>query len=150
MRRVARSWLIVVSLLNGLAGLICGVLLLVKPDGGLLMASALLPVVATLPLASIFFRDLFWIGVAMLLALGVPNVLAALQLVRRSRWQYPASLAAAVLLMAWCGFELVYMFNSAAVGYFLVGAVSALCSLSFITRAQEASASQPLRADAAK
>jgi len=129
MRRMARAFLIVVSILNGLAGLICGVLLMVVPDGRLLQMGSLLPVVKTLPLANIFFRDFFWIGLAMLLALGVPNLIAALMLVQRSEEQYVATLVAGVLLVLWCGFELIYLSNVPAVGYFAVGVISVLLSV---------------------
>jgi hypothetical protein len=129
MRRVARGFLIVVTILNGLAGLVCGLLLLAKPDGRFLQAGALLPLLRTFPLASVFFRDFAWIGVAMLLVLGGPNLIAAVMLVRQSEKQYVASLVAGVLLILWCSFELIYLFNPAAVGYFLVGAVYILCSI---------------------
>ena len=128
MQKVARAWLITISLLNGLAGLVCGVLLIARPDGGLLMATALLAVVEKFPLASIFFRDLFWIGVAMILVLGAPNGIAAVMLIRQDARQYQVALGAAVLLMCWCAFELIFMFNGAAIGYFAVAIVSALCA----------------------
>jgi hypothetical protein len=140
MRRVARAFLIVVSILNSFAGLVCGVMLIVKPDGRLLQMGALLPVVKTMPLSNIFFRDFFWIGVAMLLGLGIPNLIAAVMLVRRSEKQYLATLVAGVLLVLWCSFEFVYMFNVPAVGYFVVGVLSILCSVSLLRPAAEASA----------
>jgi hypothetical protein len=140
MRGFARGWLLVVSVLNGFAGLVCGVLLVAKPDGSLLMATALLPVIRTLPLAGIFFTDMFWIGVAMLLALGVPNAVTALALFRRSERQYLFTLVAGVLLMLWTGFELMFMFNGAAAGYFLVGVVSAECSWVLLGQGQVATA----------
>lgn len=129
MRRAARVYLIVVSILNGLAGLVCGVLFIASPDGSLMGFQPLLAVVQTLPLADIFFRDLWWIGVAMLLMLAVPNLAATVTLLRQGAHQYRVTLAAAVLLMLWCGFEIAFMFNVAAVGYFVVGAVSAFCSV---------------------
>ena len=129
MRKVARSLLIVVSILNGVAGVVCGVLFLAGPDGHLMQAGALLPIVQRLPLASVFFRDFTWIGVAMLLVLGIPNSIAAVMLLRRSESQYTATLAAGVLLVLWCGFELIFMFNALAVGYFVVGLISILSSV---------------------
>ena len=126
MRRVARVFLIIVSILNGLAGLVCGLLLIVRPDGSFLQMGALVPVVKTLPLANIFFRDFLWLGVAMLLALGIPNLIAALMLVRRSERQYVATLVTGFLLVLWCSFEMIYMFNAPALGYFVVGVVSVL------------------------
>ncbi len=133
MQRVARGYLIVVSILNGLAGLVCGLLFIVRPDGSLLQAGALLPVIRTLPLASVFFRDFLWIGVAMLLVLGVPNTVAAVMLLRRSEQQYLVTLVAGLLLVMWTGFELVFMYNAPALGYFAIGLLSILASV-FRTR----------------
>jgi hypothetical protein len=129
MRGVARGLLIFVSILNGIAGLVCGVLFIAGPDGRLMQAGALLPVIQRLPLASVFFGDFTWIGVVMLLALGVPNSIAAVMLLRKSENQYRVTLAAGTLLAVWCGFELIFMFNALAVGYFVVAIVSILSSL---------------------
>ncbi len=145
MHRVTRGFLIAVSVLNGVAGLVCGVLFLVSPDGSLMAFEPLLPVVRTLPLADIFFRDLMWIGIAMLLALGIPNVVASVMLLRRSEKQYIVTLAAAVLLILWCSFELIFMFNVAALGYFAVGVMSALASVVLQRRAPHASRLGDLR-----
>ncbi|MDR3686597.1 MAG: hypothetical protein P4L93_06555 [Coriobacteriia bacterium] len=128
MNRVARVFLIVVSIFNSFAGLLCGLLLIAEPDGRLLQMGALLPVVQTFPLAGIFFRDFFWLGVAMLLALGLPNLVAAVMLFRNSNKQYVVTLFAGVVLVLWCSFEFIYMFNIAAVGYFVVGVLSILSS----------------------
>jgi hypothetical protein len=135
MGRVGRGFLIVVSILNGVAGLVCGVLFIAGPDGRLMQAGALLPVVQGLPLASVFFRDFLWVGVAMLLALGVPNSIAAVMLLRKSQNQYQATLVAGILLVLWCAFELIFMINVLAVGYFVIGLVSVLCSILLLSRA---------------
>jgi hypothetical protein len=135
MGRVARGFLILVSILNGVAGLVCGVLFIAGPDGRLMQAEALLPVVQGLPLSSVFFEDFLWIGVAMLLVLGVPNSAAAVMLLRKSQSQYLATLGAGALLVLWCGFELIFMINALAVGYFVIGLVSVLCSILLLRRA---------------
>ena len=129
MRRVARGFLIVVSILNGFAGLVCGVLFIAGPDGHLLQAGALLLVIQGLPLASVFFQDFLWIGAAMLVVLGVPNSIAAVMLLRKSQNQFLATLVAGMLLLLWCGFELIFMFNVPAVGYCVTGLISILCSI---------------------
>jgi hypothetical protein len=147
-QRAARVWLLIVSALNGAAGLVCGLLLIARPDGSLLGASALLPVIRRFPLADVLFQDMFWIGVAMLLALGLPNLIALVALLRRMSHQYLLSLAAAVLLMLWCGFEMPYMFNYAALGYFFVGAISAACSVWMLGASREANARQAHRVEA--
>jgi len=129
MRRVARVYLMIVSVLNGFAGVLCGALLLAQPDGRLLQLGATLPVLQRMPLADIFFRDFLWLGIAMIVALGIPNTVAAVMLFRRNQRQYVATLVAGVLLVAWCVFESVYMFNAAAAGYFTVGALAIVASL---------------------
>lgn len=129
MRRSARVFLVVVSILNGVAGLICGVLFIAKPDGSLLQAGALIPVIGALPLANIFFRDFVWIGIAMLLVLGVPNTVATVMLLKRNERRYLLTLVAGVLLIAWTGFELVFMYNVAALAYFMVGVLSVFFSV---------------------
>lgn len=129
MRKAARAFVMLVSMLNGAAGLVCGALFLVSPDGSLMGFEPLLAVVRTLPLADVFFRDLAWIGVAMLLVLATPNTIAAFMLIRRTAGQYVATLAAALLLVLWTGFELVFMYNAAAVGYFVIGVLSIACSV---------------------
>ena len=129
MQRAARGFLIVVSILNGVAGLVCGVLFIAGPDGRFLQAGALLDVVQELPLASFFFQDFVWIGVAMLLVLGVPNSVATVMLLRKNEDQYFATLFAGVLLLLWTGFELIFMINALAIGYFIIGLVSVLSSV---------------------
>jgi hypothetical protein len=64
----------------------------------------------------------------MILALGLPNLIAAVMLLTRSDKQYIATLVAGVLLLLWCGFELIYMFNIAAVGFFVFAVLSILAS----------------------
>ena len=79
----------------------------------------------------------------MLLGLGVPNLIAAVMLIRRSERQYTATLAAGVLLLLWCGFELIYMFNAAVVGYFVVAVMSILSSVYLLKRPHAVASSQP-------
>lgn len=128
MRRVARVYLLVVSLLNGVAGLVCGALFIVSPDGALMGWGPLLPIVQELPLSEVFFQDFVWIGVAMLLVLGFPNTVAAVMLFRRAGRQYVMTCAAGVLLLAWTGFELLFMYNAAAAGFFVAGVLAILAS----------------------
>jgi hypothetical protein len=139
MRRVARGFLVVVSILDGVLGLVCGLLLVSAPDGRFLHMEALRQVIGAFPLANTFFRDFLWIGVAMLLALGIPNAVAAVMLLGRRPGQYVATLVAAILLILWCGFELIYMFNGPAVGYLVVAIISVACSVVLMRSPETAS-----------
>lgn len=127
MQRVARGYLLFISFFDGVLGLVCAALIMAAPDGRFLGMGVLLPTIAEFPLADVFFRDFAWIGRAMLLVLGVPNLVAAVMLVRRSAGQYIVTLVAGVLLLLWCGFELIYLFNAGAVGFFVAG-VAAICA----------------------
>ncbi len=128
MRKAARILLVLVSVINGVAGLMTGTLFIASPSGSLMGWEPLVSVVRTLPLADIFFRHLMWIGIAMLLVLAIPNAAAAVMLIRRAPGQYAACIIAGALLMLWTGFELVFMYNVAAVAYFMIGALSVLCA----------------------
>jgi hypothetical protein len=82
-----------------------------------------------MPLANVFFQDFLWIGIAMLLVLGIPNTVATVLLVRKSASQYRATLATGILLLLWTGFELIFMPNGLAIGYFVVGIVVVAASV---------------------
>ena len=118
MRRV----LIAISGINALSALICGVLIIVAPDGSMMAMESLLPLIADFPLASIFFRDLLWIGVAMLLILCLPNAISTAALLGKMSAQYQLVIGANILIMLWTVFQFVYLFNGLAVAYFLLGA----------------------------
>ncbi|MGV8083624.1 MAG: hypothetical protein AB2L09_08360 [Coriobacteriia bacterium] len=135
MQRIARTFLVIVSVLNGVSGLLCGALLIAQPSGSLMQMGALLPSVQRMPLADVFFRDFRWTGIAMLVALAAPNLTASVLLLRRHRKQYVAALVAAIFLAAWCSFELVYIFNAPAVGYLVIAIVSIAASLMLMRRA---------------
>ena len=75
-----------------------------------------------------------------LLVLGIPNTAAAVMLLRRDESRYKVTLASALLLLAWTGFELVFMINGLAVGYFVVGIFSAIASVHLLRAASPASA----------
>ncbi len=135
MRRLTRGYLLALSILNGFTGLLCGMLFIIRPDGSLLVAGALLPVVRSLPMAGVFFQNFLWIGIAMVLVLGIPNTVAAVMLIRRSDKQYVVTLVAGVLLMLWTSFELVFMYNAGALAYFVLGVLSVLSS-AFLLRSE--------------
>jgi len=133
--KAARPFLFVVSALNALAGLICGVLLIAAPDGSLMAAGELLPVVATFPLAYLFFQDLRWIGIAMLLVLWIPNELAVLALWFKHRLQYTVVVITNIAMMLWCTFQFIFMFNWLAVVYFVLGALMVIAAIYLSRRA---------------
>ncbi|MCL2402956.1 MAG: hypothetical protein FWC86_01785 [Coriobacteriia bacterium] len=119
--KIARLFIFIVSTVNALAGLVCGILLIVAPDGRLMAAGELLPVIAALPLAHIFFQDLRWIGIAMLIVLWIPNELSTIALWLKHKLQYTVVVIANAAMMLWCTFQFIFMFNWLAVAYFVLG-----------------------------
>jgi len=132
--RTIRPFLLSVSIINAVSALVCGVLLIVAPDGSLMAAEELIPVIAAFPFAQIFFQDLLWIGIAMLLVLCVPNATAAIMLIRRTASQYHVAIFANALIMMWCAFQFVFMFNWLAVFYFTLAAVMVGCAMCMARR----------------
>jgi len=130
-----RSFILTISIINAVSAFVCGILLIAAPDGSLMAAGELLIPIATFPLAHIFFQDLLWIGIAMLLVLCIPNTVAATLLIRRHALQYHAVILANILVMTWCSFQFIYMFNWLAVIYFLLGLLMVLGALFLIRHA---------------
>jgi len=122
--------LLVISLLNGIAGLICGTLMIVRPDGSLMALQSVIPVLRQTPvLGALFFRDLLWVGIVMLLGLGIPSSFAAVLTIRKHRWMYGAQLLAGICLLLWCITELLILPNPAVVGYLVVGIVQVISAV---------------------
>ncbi len=131
MKKAGRIVLLVISLLNGIAGLICGILMIVKPDGSLMAMQSVIPVLRQTPvLGALFFRDLLWVGIVMLLALGIPSSLAAVKTLRKHRWMYRSQLFAGICLLLWCITELLILPNPAVIGYLVVGIVQVVFAIS--------------------
>ena len=109
--KAIRGFVLVTTLFNGIAGLICGLLFIGWPDGSLMAAEGMIPMLQTFPLADIFFRDFLWIGIAMILVLGIPSTIAGIMLLRKTAHQYIGSLVAAVLVLLWCMAEMPFLPN---------------------------------------
>ena len=130
MSKAARIFLIAANLANGIAGIVCGLLFVAAPDGALMGAAdgGLLEIVQAFPLSEVFFRDFRWIGFAMLLAIGLPGMVAAVALLRREHNRYRWSLLAGVFLFAWCTIEMLFMPNWLCVLYAIVAALTIVLS----------------------
>ncbi|MCL2332389.1 MAG: hypothetical protein FWC54_02730 [Actinomycetia bacterium] len=131
MKKAGRIVLLVISLLNGIAGLVCGILMIVKPDGSLMAMQSVIPVLRQTPvLGALFFRDLLWVGIVMLLALGIPSSLASVLTIRKHRCRYRSQLFAGICLLLWCITELFIIPNPVVVGYLVVGIVQVVLAIS--------------------
>ncbi len=140
MRKIMRF----ICAFNGACAIVCGAMMMagavgLLPEGADPFAS-LVEAVRMLPLPGFMTRDLFWPGLALLLVNGVANGIATVQFARAGRT--PAArtgqsaersargwaLAAGVLLIGWCAFELAFMPNALSMAYLVVGCVQAACA----------------------
>jgi len=134
--KVARLFVVTISVINAVCALICGVLFIGWPDGSLMAAGEMLEYIAAFPLAQVFFQDFRWIGIAMLLVLGLPNILASIALLKKHAFQYQIVIIANALMMLWCAFQFVYLFNWLAVGYFSLGTLMIACAI-YLSKCEE-------------
>jgi len=129
MFRGIQQFVLWVSGINAVCALVCGVLFIGWTDGSLMSAGEMLDYIATFPFAQIFFQDFRWIGIAMLLVLCLPNATAVYALLRQLPGRFLVVIVANTLMMLWCSFQFVYLFNWLVVGYFTLGALMVATAL---------------------
>lgn len=129
---------------NGICAIACGAMMMagavgLLPEGADPFAS-LVEAVRMLPLPDFMTQDLLWPGLALLLVNGVANGIATVQFARSGgapgkqafrsveRSARGWALAAGVLLIGWCAFELVFMPNALSVAYLVIGCVQTACA----------------------
>jgi len=110
-------WVLIILLaLEGLAGIICGPLLMIKPDGSVIQMP--LSIMRGSP-----FTDFFIPGLVMFLFLGIfPSIIAyglwkkpawiwpdPFNPFKRYHWSWAGSLAAGIILMIWLTVELIWV-----------------------------------------
>jgi len=117
-----RRAILTISVINGFTGLVCGALLMIRPDGALMGLGVVIPVLHRTPvLGDVFFRNLLWVGVVMFAGLGVPGTIAAALTLKKKDQQYHLQSLAGILLVFWCVAELFLLPNPAVLFYLVVG-----------------------------
>lgn len=133
MTRIASGYALFINWFNGICAVICG---------GWMMLSALvnlplswndwmpLYLYDSMPLHDVFFVSHFWPGLALLLVNGVSNIIALAYRFKGDRRAWATwCLVAGVLLIAWTGFELVFIPNFASVFYMVLGVLQLAAAL---------------------
>lgn len=136
-RTGARLVVRIVCAFNGICAVACGFFMMAGAAGALpssldsafALFNDMVPVIRRLPLPEFMAVNLFWPGLALALVNGVANLVASWLFLRRRealarRW----ALAAGVLLIGWCAFELAYLPNPVSVAYLVVGIVQTVCA----------------------
>jgi hypothetical protein len=108
-----RIALLAISLFDGIAGVICGALLMAVPDGSLMGMQSVIPLLQKLPFAQLFFSNLFCVGLAMFLMLGVSGISAALATLRHAPSWKSTQLVAGIQMALFCLIEISFMPNVA-------------------------------------
>ncbi len=127
---VLRKTLVGICIVNGISALICGFMMILVPDGSLMgMPPSML---SNFPGQELFFRDFRWPGIALLLVNGIPNTIAASLMLLHRKSGFPVGLLAGCLLICWCLFEMIFLFNTFALFYLAVGVVQAALGLYLI------------------
>lgn len=122
-----RKALIFWTLFIGLGALAGGSAMLMDPTGGALGMDAMLPYFQVLPFADVLFRDFIFSGIALLLVNGLPNLLAAVLLLRRKKAGVVLGGVLGITLMLWICIQF-YMFplNFMSTAYFIFGLIQTL------------------------
>ena len=126
--------LLILCAFVGIGALAGSALALIAPDGSLMAAQELIPILQGLPLVGKYVDSLFLPGCALLLFVCIPQMLAALLLLRKHPKQYAIGLIGGLLLSVFTVVELVIMPSFLSWVYLLFGVIeivsSLVCSLS--------------------
>lgn len=112
-----------ICLINGVCAVFFGGVMMLFPQNTPFGLDVLLTEMTTFPFNDIFFQNLFWSGLALLLCNGMCNLIASALFLTRHAYALRWASVAAVLLMIWCIAELVFLPNPAAVFYWFIGLV---------------------------
>lgn len=129
MSSVQEKVLFTLSLLIGLGAVIFGPLMMIFPVNTPLGLNELLPAMKNFPFQDIFFKDLFWSGLALLLCNGVCNTISVIQFIRKKSSFTGWTLAASLLLILWCITELLFLPNVPAVFCLVLGIIQLILSV---------------------
>ena len=130
--RKSRIALRIICGVNGMCALVFGAIMMIWPTDTPMGLSELIPLIQTMPLPAFMTETLFWPGLALLLVNGAANLVASALFFAgqpRDRATISWALAAGMLLVCWCAFEMVYFPNAASVFYLLVGIAQVALSI---------------------
>lgn len=139
-RKALLFWTLFIGI-GAVGGAAC---MLLDPSGGVLGMDAMLPYFQVLPFAEVLFRNFIFSGIALLLVNGLPNLIAAMLLLRKRPAGVVLGSALGVTLMLWICIQF-YMFplNFMSTAYFIFGLIQALTGYAaWVFHCQEAFAAQ--------
>ena len=127
---LTRKILIFWCLFIGVGALVGSTCMLIKPDGSLMRMQGLLPYFQVLPLAEVLYQNYVFPGIALLCVNGIPNLIAAVLLLRRKKSGVVLGGVLGLTLMAWITIQFViFPSNFLSIAYFIFGILQALTGL---------------------
>lgn len=122
-RKILIFWCLFIGI-GALAGSTC---MLLKPDGSLMGMQGLLPYFQVLPFAKVLFQNYVFPGIALLCVNGIPNLIAAVLLLRKKKAGVLFGGILGLTLMAWITIQFViFPGNFMSTTYFIFGILQAL------------------------
>ena len=101
--------LFLISLVVGAPAVIVGGLMMLIPIDTPIVGSFLFPALSNFPFQDVFFQNLFWTGLALLLWNGLMNFAAAIAFFRKSPNGIKYSLLAGIMMLMWCAFKFIFL-----------------------------------------
>ena len=126
-----RKFLIVLTLFIAVGAVGGAVMMWIDPSGFGWGGAPMLDLLrGKMPWPDVFFKDFIPSGFALLAVNGLPQLLAALLLIKKHPLAYQVTLACGIMLMLWIVLEWwVWGFNALSNIYFALGLVEALAAI---------------------
>jgi len=123
------------SLFIGLGALWGASTMFIDPSGKMFYMEELLPPMQVLPYPEIFFTNLIFPGICLLLVNGITNIIAAILLLRKRKSGYYAGMICGIILMLWITVQFfVFPLNGLSIAYFIFGILQFLNGILLIRK----------------
>ena len=97
-------------------------MMFIDPSGKMFYMDSLLPYMQVLPFPEIFFTNMIFPGICLLLVNGITNIIAVILLLKKRKFGYHAGMVCGVILMLWITVQFfVFPFNWLSTIYFVFG-----------------------------
>ena len=125
------------SFFIGLGALWGASAMFIDPSGKMFYMEELLPPMQILPYPEIFFTNLIFPGICLLLVNGISNIIAVILLFKRRKLGSNAGMICGIILMLWITVQFfVFPFNWLSNTYFIFGFLQFLNGLLMIRKEQ--------------
>ena len=125
--KILRIFLIFWTLFIGIGAVAGSLMMFVSPDGTMWGLEAVLPYLQVLPWAEIFFTNLIFSGIMLLIINGVTQLIAAKLLINKNKYGALAGMICGIILIMWIVFEwILWGFGGLSNVYFVFGVLETI------------------------